>query len=261
MTMQTTAAGGSSREIEDVSGLSVPAGAASGVSGVSGVARVSSASSASSASSKPLLRGVSHQVSFFIAIVATAVLVMRTQTSAGSTAVLVFGASLCLLFGTSACYHRIDWQPVARARMRRMDHAAIFMLIGGGYTPLFMLVEGPSGGHGALAAIWIGAGIGVVKSLAWPHAPKWLTAMLCVAIGWMVIFQVMGRTPVVGSTCTGLLVASGVTYSVGAVVYAVKRPNPFPRVFGYHEIFHLLVCLASGFLYAHVALVIRAVRG
>jgi hemolysin III len=208
---------------------------------------------------KPLLRGVSHQISFFVAIVAIAVLVSRAGSTAAVKAVLVFGASLVLLFGTSACYHRIHWSPAARQRMRRMDHAAIFMLIGGGYTPLFALVESPSGGHGALAAIWIGAGVGVVKSLAWPHAPKWLTAMLCVAIGWMVIFQVMGRTPMVGSTCVGLLVASGVTYSVGAVVYALKRPDPWPRVFGYHEIFHLLVVLASGFLFAHVCYVVRAI--
>jgi hemolysin III len=219
-----------------------------------------SAAPVSVALAKPLLRGVSHQIFFFVAIVATAALVARTQTSAGSTAVLVFGASLTLLFGTSACYHRIDWQPAARARMRRLDHAAIFMLIGGGYTPLFSLVALPSGGHGALIAIWVGAGIGVVKSLAWPHAPKWLTAMICVVIGWMVFFQVLGRTPVVGATCTGLLVASGVTYSLGAVVYATRRPNPSPRVFGYHEIFHLLVIVASAFLFAHVVLVLRAIH-
>ncbi|MDB4934425.1 MAG: putative rane protein hemolysin [Labilithrix sp.] len=208
---------------------------------------------------KPLLRGVSHQVFFFVAIVAIALLVSRVHTQAAITAVLVFGASLVGLLGTSACYHRINWTPVARQRMRRMDHAAIFMLIGGGYTPLFALVESEGGGHGALAAIWIGAGVGIVKSLAWPHAPKWLTAMLCVAIGWMVIFQVMGRTPIVGATCVGLHVASGVTYSVGAVVYALKRPDPWPRVFGYHEIFHLLVVLASGFLFAHVCYVVAAV--
>lgn len=232
----------SGSEIQDVSTSSSP-----------------SAPSAPSGPVKPLLRGVSHQISFFVAIVATAVLVVRAGTSPASTAALAFGATLVLLFGTSACYHRISWTPVARQRMRRMDHAAIFMLIAGGYTPLFALVPSPSGGHGALAAIWIGAGVGVVKSLAWPHAPKWLTALLCVAIGWMVIFQVMGRTPMVGTTCIGLLVASGVTYSVGAAVYALKRPDPWPRVFGYHEIFHLLVVVASGFLFAHVSLVIRAV--
>jgi hemolysin III len=208
---------------------------------------------------KPLLRGVSHQVAFFVALACTAMLVARCSTREGALASAVFGASLILLFGTSAMYHRVDWTPIARQRMRRMDHAAIFMLIGGGYTPLFALVAHPTGGHGALVAIWIGAAVGVVKSLAWPKAPKWLTALVCVAIGWMVIGQVMGRTPIVGSTCVGLLVASGITYSVGAVVYALKRPNPWPRVFGYHEIFHLLVIIASGFLFAHVSLVIRAI--
>jgi hemolysin III len=208
---------------------------------------------------KPLLRGVSHQIAFFVALAATALLVMRCETRPGALASVAFGSSLILLFGTSAMYHRVDWTPLARQRMRRMDHAAIFMLIGGGYTPLFALVAHPTGGHGALAAIWIGAGVGVVKSLAWPHAPKWLTALVCVVIGWMVIGQVMGRTSIVGTTSIGLLFASGVTYSVGAAVYAVKRPNPWPRVFGYHEIFHLLVVLASGFLFAHVVLVIRAI--
>ena len=230
----------SSHEIEDVSVVSVPSAAAP---------------------AKPLLRGVSHQVSFFVAIIATAILVLRAQTHAGAMAALVFGATLILLFGTSALYHRVNWTTVARARMRRMDHAAIFMLIGGGYTPLFALVEGPGGGHGALVAIWVGAAVGVIKSLAWPKAPKWLTALVCVVNGWMVIGQVLGRTPVVGSTCIGLLTAAGVTYTVGAVVYALKRPNPWPRVFGYHEIFHLLVVVASGFLFTHVALVVRAVAG
>ena len=210
---------------------------------------------------KPLLRGVSHQVFFFVALVATALLVRACATREGAVASAVFGASLILLFGTSAMYHRVDWSPIARARMRRMDHAAIFLLIGGGYTPLFALVANPNGGHGALVAIWIGAAVGVVKSLAWSKAPKWLTALVCVVIGWMVIGQVMGRTPVVGSTCVGLLTAAGITYTVGAVVYALKRPNPWPRVFGYHEIFHLLVVLASGFLFTHVALVVRAVAG
>jgi len=210
---------------------------------------------------KPLLRGVSHQVFFFVSLVAAALLVRACGTHEGALASGVFGASLILLFGTSALYHRVDWSPVARQRMRRMDHAAIFLLIGGGYTPLFALVASPNGGRGALVAIWIGAGVGVAKSLAWPKAPKWLTALVCVVIGWMVIGQVIGRTSIVGSSCVGLLTAAGCTYTLGAVVYALKRPNPWPRVFGYHEIFHVLVIVASGFLFAHVALVVRAVNG
>jgi len=208
-------------------------------------------------SAKPLLRGVSHQISFFCAIAACAALVMRARPGAPTSAAVVFSACLVNLFGTSALYHRIDWSPSARKRMRRLDHAAIFLLIAGGYTPLFALVPSTAGGHGALAAIWIGSLVGVIKSLVWPNAPKWMTALLCVVLGWTVVGQVMDRTAIVGSLSIGLLVASGVTYSVGAVVYALKRPDPFPRVFGYHEVFHAIVIVASMFLFAHVAMVLR----
>ncbi len=207
-------------------------------------------------SAKPLLRGVSHQISFFCAIAACAALVVRARPGAATATAFVFSASLVNLFGTSALYHRVDWSPVARKRMRRLDHAAIFLLIGGGYTPLFGLVPSTAGGHGALAAIWIGALVGVMKSLVWPNAPKWMTALLCVILGWTVVGQVMDRTAIVGSLPIGLLVASGVTFSIGAVVYALKRPDPFPRVFGYHEVFHALVIVASMFLFAHVAMIL-----
>lgn len=207
--------------------------------------------------SKPLLRGVSHQISFFCALAASAVLVMRARPGAASMAALVFGACLANLLGTSALYHRIDWSPRARQRMRRLDHAAIFVLIAGGYTPLFALVPSANGGHGALAAIWVGAGVGVIKSLLWPGAPKWMTALLCVGLGWTVVGQVADRLPIVGALSVGLLVGSGVIYSLGAVVYATKRPDPLPRVFGYHEVFHALVVLASVCLFAHVATVLR----
>jgi hemolysin III len=212
------------------------------------------------ARTKPRLRGVSHQVAFFLAIAATALLVAQAETGRGRLAALVFGVSLVLLFGVSALYHRVDWTPAARARMRRLDHAVIFVLIAGGYTPLFSLVA-REGGHLALVAIWIGAGIGVAKSIAWAHAPKWFTALLCVALGWMLTGEVLSRMPVVGSATIWFLVASGAIYSLGAVVYALKRPDPFPRTFGYHEVFHAVVILASVTLYLHVGMVLRSVHG
>jgi hemolysin III len=205
---------------------------------------------------KPLLRGVSHQVAFFCAIVASAVLVVRARPGAATLAALVFGASLVMLFGTSALYHRVEWSPEARKRMRRLDHAAIFLLIAGGYTPLFGLVPSSAGGHGALAAIWIGSSVGVLKSLAWPDAPKWITALLCVVLGWTVVGDVIDRVGVVGPMSVGLLIASGAIYSLGALVYALKRPDPLPRIFGYHEVFHALVVLASVCLFAHVVTVL-----
>jgi hemolysin III len=208
---------------------------------------------------KPRLRGVSHQIAFFVALVAGAALVARTTSATEALATAVFAASLALLFGTSALYHRVHWNPAQRRRMRRMDHAAIFILIGGGYTPIFALVPSTAGGHGALWAIWIGAGLGVVKSLFWADAPKWVTALLCVVIGWMVAGQVFDRSARVGPLAVGMLVACGIVYSLGAVVYALRRPDPFPKVFGYHEVFHALVILASVCLFTHVVLVLRAV--
>jgi hemolysin III len=210
------------------------------------------------AAEKPLLRGVSHQYAFFVALLAMGTLVRMARTTPAIIASIVFGASLAFLFGTSALYHRVAWSPAARQRMRRVDHAAIFVLIAGGYTPLFTLFPSSKGDHVALFAIWIGAGIGIVKSIVWAHAPKWVTALVCVALGWVVIGQVMDRAPAVGSLCIGMLVASGTLYSLGAVVYALKRPDPFPRVFGYHEVFHAFTIVASLCLFTHALLVIRA---
>lgn len=218
---------------------------------------IPSASISSGAAIKPRLRGVSHQFSFFVAVLAMVWLVNRCTTRIGALVSLVFGMSLTLMLGTSALYHRVDWTPMARQRMRRLDHAAIFLLIAGGYTPLLGLVANPDGSHGALVTIWLLAALGVVKSIAWSHAPKWLTALACVGIGWVVVGEVLARMPVVGTACIAWLVASGVTYSVGAVVYAAKKPDPWPRVFGYHEIFHLLVVAASGLLFVHVVLVLK----
>ena len=210
------------------------------------------------AAPKPLLRGVSHQVAFFVAILATAALVAASKAGAASRAALVFGLSLICLFGVSALYHRVQWTPAARQRMRRLDHAAIFVLIAGGYTPLFALFPSSRGGHTALAAIWGGALVGVAKSVLFPNAPKWVTALVCVALGWAVFGEVVDRAAFVGWDCLGLLIASGSTYSLGALVYALKRPDPSPRVFGYHEVFHAIVIAASACLFAHVMLVLRA---
>ena len=129
--------------------------------------------------------------------------------------------------------------------------------IAGVLTPLFALIPSRAGGHGALLAIWAGALLGVVKSLAWPNAPKWVTAMLCVILGWTVVGQVVDRAPIVGWASVLWLVAGGAIYSVGAVVYALKRPDPVPRVFGYHEVFHALVIIASACVYMHVLLVLQ----
>ncbi len=207
---------------------------------------------------KPLFRGVSHQIGFFVSLAAIALLLHRCEDRRAVAVAIVFGASLANLLGTSALYHRVHWTPAARQRMRRLDHAAIFVLIAGGYTPLFALVPAPDGGHLALAMIWAAAALGVLKSLVWVRAPKWITALLAVGVGWLAVGQVTARLAAVGPLCVGLLVASGTIYSLGAIVYALKRPDPLPRTFGYHEVFHALVVVASVCLYLHVWLVIAS---
>ena len=209
---------------------------------------------------KPLLRGVSHQVFFFVALLSAALLARSAfaQSSAKGIAALVFGGSLALLLGVSALYHRVNWSIEGRKMMRRLDHAAIFVLIAGGYTPLLSLIPGKDGSvsHTALIVVWVVAALGMLKSVLWAHAPKWLTALMCVGLGWTVIPAVIERAPIVGARGVGLLVISGVIYSVGAAVYALKRPNPAPKVFGYHEVFHALVVLASCTLFLHVVAVL-----
>jgi hemolysin III len=205
---------------------------------------------------KPSLRGVSHQFAFFFAIAAAVLLVRAAPAGAPALAAAAFGVSLVTLFGVSALYHRRSWSDVARMRMRRLDHSAIFVLIAGGYTPLFTVFPGES--YGALIGVWVGAGVGVVKSMAWPKAPKWVTALLAVGLGWLASGGVFARASLLSTTTISLLIASGAVYSLGALVYAKRRPDPRPLVFGYHEVFHALVIVASVLLCAHVALVLRA---
>ncbi|MBK8219160.1 MAG: hemolysin III family protein [Myxococcales bacterium] len=210
---------------------------------------------------KPKLRGASHAVAFVLSFALTAWLVSRAHTTTGKLGCGAFGFAVALLFGTSALYHRIDWTAEARARMRKLDHSAIFVLIAGGYTPLLAIVPAADGSRVALVAMWAGALLGVVKSLLWAHAPKWVTAVVCVVLGWTGAFAVYTRVPVTGGASALCIIGAGVLYSVGALVYAKKKPDPWPAVFGYHEVFHALVIVATLCLYVHADLVLRAVGG
>ena len=147
----------------------------------------------------------------------------------------------CLLFGVSALYHRVTWTTPARQRMRRLDHAMIFLLIAGTYTPVGLLVLHGTLGTVVLAVVWGGALAGIVLELAWTSAPRWLGGTVYLALGWVAVVampQLFARLGVAGGV---LLVGGGLVYSFGVAVYALRRPDPVPAVFGYHEVFHLLV--------------------
>lgn len=208
---------------------------------------------------KPLLRGVSHEIAAFVALLAWVALVTAATPGRGRFAATVYGATLTALFTISALYHRPTWAPRPRLLWRRLDHSAIFLLIAGTYTPLCLLLGGAAG-TAELAVVWGGAALGVGQSIAWPRAPKPLIAVVYVALGWVVVPVIPALLRVLGGPSLALLAAGGLAYTVGAVVYAVRRPDPFPRVFGYHEVFHALVVVAAACHFAVAARAVLALR-
>ena len=203
---------------------------------------------------KPRLRGVSHQWACITAVPLGGVLVLAADSTRARLAVAVYALSLMALFGVSALYHRIDWRSVAARRwMRRLDHSMIFVLIAGTYTPFALLVL-----HGPLAsailiAIWAGALTGVLLSLVYADAPKWVHAIVYVTLGWIALAAMPQLADALGIAGLGLLGLGGLLYTAGAVIYALRRPDPVPAVFGYHEVFHALVIAAAALQYAVIA--------
>jgi hemolysin III len=204
--------------------------------------------------SRPRLRGVSHQWAFFVSLVLGLALVLAAPAGTPRLASAIYAFSVAALFGTSALYHRISWaSTTARRWMRRLDHSMIFVLIAGTYTPFALLAL-----HGTLATVilvvvWAGAAGGIVLKLLWIDAPKWLVAVIYVALGWVAVAAFPDLVEELGITGTAMVAAGGVLYTAGAVVYALRRPDPAPTVFGYHEIFHALVIAAAALQYAVVA--------
>ncbi len=209
--------------------------------------------SAPGSATKPTLRGVSHEVAFFVAIALAVLLGLRAQGAAGISGAIVFGVSVAAMFGTSALYHRRTWSAPARRWMRRMDHAMIYTLIAGTYTPFALLVLHGSWKIVVLAVVWSGAGAAILLKMLWVDAPKWLAAVIAIALGWVGVIVAPQLFSGIGIAGALLLVTGGVAYTVGGIVYARRRPDPFPTVFGYHEVFHALVIAAVALQYAVVA--------
>lgn len=194
---------------------------------------------------KPLLRGRFHEAAAFVSLGACLMLLTRASTSLSLFAVGIYSLSLICLLTVSALYHRINWRPPARALMRRMDHAAIFILIGGTMTPIFLIALPNGVGETPLAWIWVLILAGLLQTMFWIRAPKWLAALLYVGVGWIPIYYYTDLVTALGGVGVGLIVAGGIVYTLGALIYALKAPNPWPRVFGYHEIFHIFVVIAA----------------
>ncbi len=202
---------------------------------------------------KPQLRGLSHVFAACVAVPAAVILWAGAGSFGARLGAAIYGLSLFALFATSAIYHRPTWPPQARDVVGRIDQSAIFLHIAGTYTP-FGLLLGPGAGHLLLVAVWAGALCGVALSLSWPEVPKPVMAGIYVAFGWIFVILVPALFRAAGSAVIALVVAGALAYTVGAAIYALRRPDPFPRVFGYHEIFHLLVVAAAVCHFAAVSL-------
>jgi len=190
---------------------------------------------------RPRLRGASHMGAFFVAITAGPVLFALTG---GRWPVAVYAASLAAMLGVSAAYHRGPWSPRARRLWQRADHAAIFVFIAGTYTPLCVLAMPPADGRWLLAVVWSGAALGVLRAMAWPHAPRWVSATLYILLGWCMVLAMPAVLRATGPGLLALILAGGICYTVGAIIYALRWPDPWPRTFGYHEVFHALTIVA-----------------
>lgn len=202
---------------------------------------------------RPRLRGVFHQYAFFVSIGLGAVLVAGASGASERLSAAVFASTVATMFGVSALYHRIMWAPTARRWMRRLDHAAIYLLIAGTYTPFALLALSGAWRWTILPIVWGGALAAIALKLVWIDAPTWLTAVVAVVLGWAGVVAVPQLWDHAGAAGVVLLGVGGILYTLGAVVYAARRPDPVPAVFGYHELFHALVIAAAACQYGAVA--------
>lgn len=198
---------------------------------------------------RPRLRGASHHLAFLVALVAGPILVALTGWR---WPVAVYAASLALMLGVSAAYHRGPWTPAVRRWWQRADHAAIFVFIAGTYTPLGAMAMPASEGRPLLAVVWSGAALGVARAMLWPRAPRWIVSGMYVAVGWSMAIAMPTVLHTTGAPLLAVILTGGALYTLGAVIYALRWPDPWPRTFGYHEVFHALTVIAAALHYGAV---------
>jgi hemolysin III len=204
---------------------------------------------------KPRMRGRLHQYAFFVALVCGVVLCSIAAGRPGIAPLvscLIYSITVCGLFGTSALYHRRAWSERGYQVMRRMDHSMIFIFIAGTYTPFCVLLLRETKATVFLSLIWAGAVAGVALKMIWPHLPRWVGAPLYLALGWAAVAILPDMLRNGSVTILALLGAGGLAYSVGAFFYALRRPNPWPTVFGHHEFFHACTLIAA--ILHHIAI-------
>ncbi|HEX6761567.1 MAG TPA: hemolysin III family protein [Gaiellaceae bacterium] len=201
---------------------------------------------------KPRLRGVFHEVGFYVALGLGVPLALTAEPGRARASAIVFASCVAVCFGASALYHRPTWSPRVRRRLASLDHTGVYLLIAGTYTPFGLLVLSTDWAVPVLTIVWTGVATAILLRLFWSSQPKKLSAAIGVALGWVgvVSFSQLLKLPAAGVL---LVVAGGIAYTLGAAAYAFRRPNPIPGVLGYHEVFHVLTLVAVGCQYAAIA--------
>ena len=194
-----------------------------------------------------------HEAAFVIAVALAPLLIVGTEGGRRRLAAAVFAGSVAACFGASALYHRVTWTPRVRLWMRRIDHAGVYLLIAGTYTPVSLLVLRGAWRPVVLTIVWVGAFAAIVLKFVWVAAPKWLAAAIGMALGWMAVVALPQLIERLRPAAVILLVIGGLAYSAGAVIYARRRPDPAPAVFGYHELFHALTIVGVACQYVAIA--------
>jgi hemolysin III len=208
------------------------------------------------APAKPKLRGISHLIAFVFALALATFLIFFARPGLSRFAISVYAVTLACMFGVSALYHVPHWQPKTRKFLKRLDHATIFIFIAGSYTPLCLLVLDSTKGILYLKLVWTVALLGVAQSIFWIKAPKLISFGIYFLLGWILVPIFPGMIKTVGTETVLLILMSGITYTAGALIYGFRRPDPWPKTFGYHEIFHLLVIIGVA---AYVFAILRMV--
>ncbi len=205
---------------------------------------------------KPRLRGWIHLGSFPLVLAASIVLVVLAPPGRARLACAIFGLSAAMLFGTSALYHRGNWSPKVAILLKRFDHSNIFLIIAGSYTPLTMLLLPEGKARTLLLLVWGGAIGGILFRVFWVGAPRWLYTPIYIALGWAAVFYLPDFLRNGGGAVLALVVVGGLLYTAGGVIYALKRPNPSPRWFGFHEIFHAFTVAAFAAHYVGISITV-----
>lgn len=241
-----------SRVADTVAGVTEASGAA--------VDSIKDAAKSAADAVKPKLRGWIHAGTFPLALLASIVLAVLAPAGAARISCIVFGISACLLFGTSAVYHRGTWSDKVAGILRRADHSNIFLIIAGTYTPLAVLLLPEQTAKILLITVWSGALLGLGARIIWLNAPRWVYVPIYLALGWVAVWFMPAFLENGGPAILWLVIAGGAAYTAGAIIYGLKKPNPSPRWFGFHEIFHILTVIGYGCHYVAILLAVLQLR-